>query len=694
MKGATGGRRGGGSVEHRLGRGSGVELSTHPHREGSSQTAERPTRETSQPASGGLAAGLRWLGEHPTILVAAVALAAAIWAVIGSQQVFRYLSDDHDEGLYLLQAEALAHGHVFPPAPKHPDAFVPWLTVLAEDKYVLKYAPVHASILAVGVRTLGSPRWSLGLIAAGVVVMTYLLAKEVLRDRRLALLASAFLGLSPLFLVQSATFLPYCSSLLLLEAFAFTLFRGVRTRRGTMLALSGFLFGVGLFARPFDALLFGAPLGVYFLVRQRHQRTLLVRNAAWFGLGIVLPLAAMLAYYNAATGSPFRPPFNLLEPQDTIGFGPRRLLPGHPTIPFTPELGWRGVTRHVLLTSFWGFGGLLLVGFFVVGLFRRQRDGREPWVALVAATFACGYAFFWGTYGTSLKGSLTSFLGPFYFLPVLACVTLLAAKGFGEMWRRDSLMTALAVAGMVMVSGYLMAESLKVNLRITEEDGRLYRSVEAADLDQALVLLPPMWGPHLLHPFNFLQNDADYDGETVYALDRGEPANLALIEDHAGRAAYRLHVHGHYRANPPDPGVRTSLERLSVVERPSLETTVTLTNPTDDPYVRLSITVNGKRDTFLLDTSSTAGKSYEAAFRISPAAVEFQGSSEAHVTEPVQPDGSISISIATGSASGTSVRTVYERRWGYMARGPDLKMLFPGTTPVNELGADPLEVRS
>jgi 4-amino-4-deoxy-L-arabinose transferase-like glycosyltransferase len=623
-----------------------------------------------------------------------VALAAALWAVIGSHHVFRYLSDDHDEGLYLLQAEALAHGHLFPPAPEHADAFVPWLTVLSDEKYVLKYAPVHASILALGERVLGSPRWSLGLIAGGVVLLTYLLAKEVLGDRRLALLASAFLGISPLFLVQSATFLPYCSSLLLLEAFAFTLFRGVRTKRGTVLAVSGFLFGVALFARPFDALLFGVPLGVYFLVQQRHQRDLLVRNAAWFGLGIVLPVAAMLAYYHAATGSPFRPPFNLLEPQDTIGFGPRRLLPGHPAIPFTPALGWQGVTRHVLLTSFWGFGGLLLIGFFLVGVNRRRRGGPELWVALVAATFSCGYAFFWGTYGTSLQGSLTSFLGPFYFLPVLACVALLAARGFGDLWRRDSLMTALAVAGMVMVSGYLMVESLNVNLRLTEEDRRLYTPVAAANLDRALVFVPPMWGAHLLHPFAWLQNSADYDGETVYALDRGEPGNLALLEDHPERVAYRLRVHGHYRASPPDPGLTTSLERLTVIEQPSFETKVTLKNPTADPYVSVSVSVNGRKDTFVLDASSTTGKDYEANIRITTEAVEFGGPSEVHVTEHMEPDRTISVSISTGPADSADFRAIYERHWGYTVDGPDLKLLFPGVVSVNELGADPLELTS
>ena len=668
-----------------------MELSTQAHREDAGRAEQaRPV-----PRGQGrrlLDAARRAAVAHPAIVVLALATAAGLWAVIGSHRVFPYLSDDHDEGLYLLQAEALSHGHLLPPAPEHPDAFIPWLSVLRDGQFVLKYSPVHASILALGVRTLGSARWSLGLIAAGVVVMTYALAKEVLGDRKLALLASAFLALSPLFLIQSATFLPYCSSLLLLEAFAFTLFRGLRTKRGPLLAASGFLFGVAVFARPFDALLFGAPLGLYFLMRERRRRAQLGRNAAWFALGIVLPVAAMLLYYLAATGNPFRPPFNLLEPTDTIGFGPRRLLPGQPAVPFTPTLGYYGLSRHVLLTSFWGFGGLLLVGLFLAGLLRRRRRGPEAWIALVAVTFACGYAFFWGTYGTGLKGSLTSFIGPFYFLPVLACVTLLAASGFGQLWRRDWLMAAMAVAAMVMVSGYLLVAALKVNLRLTEEDRRLYTPVETANLDHALVLVPPMWGHHLLHPFAWLQNDGNYNGETVYALDRGEAANLALADAYKGRTVYRLRVHGPYRANPPDPGLTTSLEPLTLFEQTAIDTTLKLENTTGQPFVSVSVTVNGRRDMFVLDTGSQTGSTYEASIRIGADGVEWRGPFQTHVREDVEQDDVMTLSVFMGAPEGSS-RAVYQRQFAYALKGPILRVLLPGGVPVNELGTDPLTVR-
>jgi 4-amino-4-deoxy-L-arabinose transferase-like glycosyltransferase len=677
-----------------------VELSTDTQPSGratvGSPPAPAPPPPPRHPRLRRLAAPLAWLAEHPAVVVLLLAAGAAVWAIAGSHRAFRYLSDDHDEGLYLLQARALADGHLFPPAPEHGDAFLPWLSVLSDGKYVLKYAPVHGSFLALGIRLLGSPRWSLGLVAAAAVVVTYALAKEVLRDRAFAALAAGFLALSPLFLIQSATFLPYCSNVLLLAGFAFTLLRGLRTNSWRFIAASGFVFGVAAFARPYDALLFGLPLGVYAIVASRRDGRLLLRRAGWFTAGLALPVAAMLLYYRAATGSPFRPPFNLLEPGDTIGFGPRRLLPGHPGLTFTPELGSRGVARHVVLTSFWGFGGLLLVGCFVLGLLRRRAAaGPQASLVLAGAVFAFGYGLFWGTWGTSLRGSLTSFLGPFYFLPVLLCVCVLAAAGFGELWRRDRFMGVVAMVAMVAVSGYLLVEALRINLGLTAEDRRLYAPVVAADLDRAIVLLQPMWGPHLLHPFAWLQNDADYDGNTVYALDRGETANLALLEDFPGREIYRLRVHGHYRTQPPDPGLTTSLEPLAVHEQPSLVADVTVRNPTDDAYISLSVTVSGRQETFILDRGSQGGAEYRGTLTIDPAAVTFDGPSQAQVSEAVEDNGLLTVELHSwpGDASGAT-RVLYRRQFGYEVHGAGVRVLLPGITPVNELGAEPLGVRS
>ena len=630
--------------------------------------------------------------HRATVVVLLLVLGAGAWALIGSGRLFPYLSDDHDEGLYLLQANALAEGHLFPPAPEQADAFRPFLSVHSDGRFVLKYAPVHASILAVSIRLTGDARPALALIAAAVLVLSYGLAREVLGEPFLATVATAFLALSPLFVVQAATFLAYCSNLVLLEGFALALLRGVRLDSRRLLSLSGLIFGIALFARPFDAILWAVPLGLYGVWSQRTDRGRLARNVGSFALGAALPVVAMLSYYRAATGSPFRTPFNLLEPQDTLGFGRRRLLPGQPELLFTPAHGTYGVIRYAVLISAWGFGGLILVGLFVSNLVRRRTHGPQPWMSLVVVSFAVGYSFFWGTFGTSLKGSLTSFLGPFYFLPVLVPVTLAAARTFGDLWRRDRFIGGSTLTAMLVVSGYLLFKVFQVNLQLSAEDRRIYAPIAAARLDQALVFLPPVYGPQLLHPFAHLQNDAKYNGRTVYALDRGERQNLDLIEDFEGRDLYRLRMTGVYRANPPDPRLGVSLQRLDVFDRVSLDGSLTFENPTDEPEVTVTVDFDGTRHSFVLDRHSHRSKHHAVALSIGPGGVTARSPVEAHVREPVEDTGVVSVSISVRRPDGGLSRTVYERRFAYDTDGRSLRALLPGVVSVNEMGAeDPAE---
>jgi hypothetical protein len=45
-----------------------------------------------------------------------------------SSWLFPYLSHNHDEGVYLLQADALLDGDLPVPAPANARSFQPWLT--------------------------------------------------------------------------------------------------------------------------------------------------------------------------------------------------------------------------------------------------------------------------------------------------------------------------------------------------------------------------------------------------------------------------------------------------------------------------------------------------------------------------------------------------------------------------------------
>src|SRR3954470_8496035 len=91
-----------------------------------------------------LRAWARGVAGRPGWRVAALAVAAGAWAAIASARLFPYLTVDKDEAVYLLQADTLRHGRLFPPAPSGSSAgaLLPWLSAHVGDHYVPKYTPV------------------------------------------------------------------------------------------------------------------------------------------------------------------------------------------------------------------------------------------------------------------------------------------------------------------------------------------------------------------------------------------------------------------------------------------------------------------------------------------------------------------------------------------------------------------------
>ena len=128
------------------------------------------------------------------LIAIALATVAGVWAVVGSAWVLPELSANSDEGLYLLQAETLASGRLAPEAPSVDAAsYQPWFSAERDGRYLLKYAPVHASVLAASDVATGSQRPALGAIAAAQVALVIALALELGAGHRAALLAGGAL---------------------------------------------------------------------------------------------------------------------------------------------------------------------------------------------------------------------------------------------------------------------------------------------------------------------------------------------------------------------------------------------------------------------------------------------------------------------------------------------------------------------
>ena len=246
-------------------------------------------------------------------------------AALMSRLVFPYLSIDNDEPLYRLQAQVIAHGHLFPAAPAPKGSYVPWLAAVHDGHYVLKYTPLVSAWHAVSYLLTGGFALGLAALAALFVVVTYRLALELLDRPSVALLAAGLTALSPIVVVQSALLLPYLPTLLLLEVFVWMLVRGTRRASGWSLPLAGLSAATAFTIRPYDTVLFVMPMlgwAAFGPLRGRRGQA-----AGRLVLGAVLPIAALLAYDVAATGHPFRLPFNALESKDALGFGLRKLYP-------------------------------------------------------------------------------------------------------------------------------------------------------------------------------------------------------------------------------------------------------------------------------------------------------------------------------------------------------------------------------
>ncbi|MFB6171208.1 MAG: hypothetical protein ABEJ23_01655, partial [Haloarculaceae archaeon] len=154
--------------------------------------------------------------RHRLATLALAAVAALVVAVV-AVRVFPYHSTNHDEAVYLQQAAMLLDGRLalHPPVV---DALRPWFFLRDGGALSPKYAPVPAAVFALGV-AVGAPRVALALAGGAVVALTVALATQVF-DRSTGLLAGLFLLASPLFVVDSAVFLPYVPTLLFELVFA------------------------------------------------------------------------------------------------------------------------------------------------------------------------------------------------------------------------------------------------------------------------------------------------------------------------------------------------------------------------------------------------------------------------------------------------------------------------------------------
>ena len=287
--------------------------------------------------------------------------------------------------------------------------------------------------------------------------------------------------------------LAYLSTLGLLMGFAAALLASVRLRSTLALAAAGFLLGTALFSRPFDTLLFAAPLAGWWLTAERSDRRWTTpprsklaggrRRAAGRRHARVLPLA---------TNSSFRLPLTLTDPSDTLGFGLRRLFPGQTPVDYSPLRAVEGAVRLASLTGVWNLWRVRP---------RRAGGGRlapPPRAGTLAGAGRCHRARRTPVLLGQLR--LDAVGRPLAVRPVLLAAgagpCAILGASFRRIWCADR---RVASGGMAAVSALVVVMAPAAHHPFTEGGRRFFAGVEQpASLVRSVVFVPPVQGPWLL----------------------------------------------------------------------------------------------------------------------------------------------------------------------------------------------------
>ena len=516
-------------------------------------------------------------------------------------------------------------------------------------------------------------RAGLALVAGLNVIAIYGFTYELFSKRRVAIMASAFLALSPIFLVHSALVLTYPLSLLGLDAAGWALLRATRTRHSRDFVVGGLLLGISLLTRPFDVLLFGVPLLAltsYRMARTQPWWQAATRSAVPVAVGL-LPAVVATAWYNwQATGSATAFPNMTADPLNTFGFGTRRLMEGQPTLSYTVGDATRALGTNAAAVPSWIFGGIFMLALAAVGIIVARRRAETWALVVIGLAFPIGYFFWWAT---TLSGATAkNGLGPQYYLPSFVPLLILGAVGFDRiLQRRNLIITGLAVVVLVGATWWSVPDKVRANHGFSQGFERVDRSLPAG-LDNALVFVPFSGGPYILAPYPFLQTDPSLDGSVVYAADRGA-ADAQLIRQMPSRNAYLLRQ----QYEPGDQLFKPSgiLTPLHVVTGSQLTVSV---DPLDVPRGRFerAYLSDGTTTSYVPLTPGSVGSAASSEWTVDVGAPT--GGASTTLTVPDGSHGQLSVGVETSSSANFSKPSKTESRMPYATSSAGITALAPG----------------
>ncbi len=246
------------------------------------------------------------------IAIALALIATNYFIFTGLRQGREMIPKFHDEYVYLLQAQMVAHGRLWMPGLPLPDFFETFY-VFVRPLYAPVYFPGTALFYAPTVWLNLSPWIWAAWISGAAVGLTYRVLVELV-DGVAALLGALLMLALPGVHLLSLMVMSHPVALLLGLAMLWSWLRWSRHKRVLWAVALGGLAGWGAVTRPLDALCFAIPIAVSVLWSLRTENRRLVVETIAAGCLAAAPFLVMqLAFDRAVTGHLMQTPVTLYD---------------------------------------------------------------------------------------------------------------------------------------------------------------------------------------------------------------------------------------------------------------------------------------------------------------------------------------------------------------------------------------------
>jgi hypothetical protein len=347
-----------------------------------------------------------------------------------------------DEIALVHQAEIFASGHLWLPAPAHPEFFSTLQMVTANGRVYSQYPPGGPAMLVPFV--LAHASWLAGPVFGALSVLAFaafLRAAEP--NPRVRLGALALFAFAPFVAFMSGTHMSCVSTLAWILAGAAAIAHTARaeTPRPWLAFAGGLAFGVAATIRPADTLAFAIPAGIWSLRRWP--------NALAAAAGVALPIGLMMLVNANTTGGPLLFGYEVFWGKGhELGFHESPLGHMH-----TPAEGLRFVSTYFLELNKYLFETPIpsLLPAIAALAWVRRIDTPDRYLLASAALLSAIYAAYWH------EGF---FLGPRFFFALAPMFALWTA-------RFPTLVPSRALAA-AFVTSFVIAATVGIPARATQ----------------------------------------------------------------------------------------------------------------------------------------------------------------------------------------------------------------------------------